>query len=76
MDKKLEYTSFVRMIGCCHSWSHWLLPVKFYASVMVPQAHVWVPSQRPPAPSVMSVANDKGVKEYKYWSNITNNETH
>ena len=32
-------------------------------SVTVPPAHVWVPSQRPLAPSVASVTNDKGYNE-------------
>ena len=45
------------------SWSHRPQPKKLHASVGVPAAPVWVPSQRLLAPSVtsvMSVANDKG----------------
>ena len=43
-----------------------LRPKKFQTSVAVPAAPVWVPSQRPLAPSVASVtsvANDKGDNE-------------
>ena len=43
-----------------------LRPKNLDASVAVPQAPVWVPSQRPFAPSVTSVksvANDKGDNE-------------
>ena len=42
------------------SWSHRLRPEKLQASVAVPAAPVRVPSQRPLAPSVTSVANAKG----------------
>ena len=48
------------------SWSHRLQPKKLHTSVAVPAAPVWVPSQRPLAPSVasvMSIANDKGDNE-------------
>ena len=47
-------------------WSHGLRPKKLSVSVTVPPAPVRVPSQRPLAPSimsVMSVANDKGDNE-------------
>ena len=43
---------------------HGLWPKKSYkASVGVSPAPIWVPSQRSLAPSVMSVANDKGDNE-------------
>ena len=48
------------------SWSHRLRPKNLHASVAVPVALVWIPSQRPLAPSVApvtSVANDKGDNE-------------
>ena len=44
----------------------WLWPKKLSISVTVPPAPVWVPSQKPLAPnvvSVISVANDKGNNE-------------
>ena len=39
--------------------SFWLRPKKLPVSVAVPPAPVRVPSQRPLAPSVASIANDK-----------------
>ena len=50
---------------CC-PWSLGLRPKKLSVSVAVPPAPVRVPSQRPLAPSVLSVksvANDKGDNE-------------
>ena len=44
-------------------WSHGLQPKKLYASVAVPPAPVRVPRQRPLAPSIMSLASDKGDNE-------------
>ena len=51
--------------GTCCPWSHGLRPKKkkLLVSVAVAPTPVWVPSQRPLAPSVasvMSVANNKG----------------
>ena len=43
--------------------SHGLRPKKLSVSVAVPPAPVRVPNQRPLAPSVASVANDKGDNE-------------
>ena len=42
------------------SMEPWAPAKKLSVSVAVPPAPVRVPSQRPLAPSVMSVANDKG----------------
>ena len=42
------------------SWSHRLRPKKLHASVAVPAAPVRVPSQKPLAPNVASITNDKG----------------
>ena len=41
----------------------WAAAKKLYDSVMVPSGPVWVPRQRPLAPSATSVANDKGDNE-------------
>ena len=49
-------------ITCC-PWSHGLRPKKLSVSVAVPPAPIRVPSQRPLAPSVTSVANDKSDNE-------------
>ena len=52
-------------MNCC-PWSHGLRPKKLLVSVAVPPAPVRVPSQRPLAPSfvsVTSVTNDKGDNE-------------
>ena len=46
-----------------YTWSYKLQPKKLHASVAVPPAPVRIPSQRPLAPSVTSVANDKGDNE-------------
>ena len=45
------------------SWSHRLRRKKVHASVAVPAVPVLVPSQRPLAPNVTSVANDKDDNE-------------
>ena len=50
------------MPSCC-PWSHGLRPKKLSVSVAVPPAPVRVPGQRPLAPSVASIANDKGDNE-------------
>ena len=50
------------MYTCCPR-SHGLLSKKLSVSVAVPPAPVRVPSQMPLAPSVASVANDKGDNE-------------
>jgi hypothetical protein len=53
----------VNLWTCC-PWSHGLRPKKkLLVSVAVPPAPIWIPSQRSLAPSVASVANDKGDNE-------------
>ena len=60
------YLSIIFIEFFWRQWSHRLRPKKLHASVTVPAAPVRVPSQRPLAPSVVSVtsvANDKDDNE-------------
>ena len=50
-------------MGNMCQWSHELQPRRLNASVATPPASVQVPIQRPLAPSVTSVVNDKGDNE-------------